>query len=99
MVRQRFPQRNPIDILIDRATELSTIPASGNHGANILGIDDFDDDHLFVYQCLLEELTVEQMKGRLRAEYPPADAERIETRLEELCRTLGGSILLAGSSA
>ncbi len=99
LVRQRFPHVNPIDVLVDRAAELSTFSAPGASGSNVLGIEGFDDDHLFVYHCLLEGLTAEQMSARARAEYPGPDADRLEQRLESLRRTLEGSILLAGGAA
>jgi hypothetical protein len=99
LVKQKFPEQDPVSVLVDRAAELSTLGAAGDGGSNILGMDDFDDDHLFVYQCLLEGLTTRQVRDRLRAEYAPPDAERIETRLAAIRSSLEGSILLNGGSA
>lgn len=62
--------------------------------SNILGINDFDDDYLFVYRCLLQDLTDQQIKESLKNEYNAEDARRIETRLDSLCGVLRNSSLL-----
>jgi hypothetical protein len=92
LVKQGFPERDPIHVMLDRVSELSTMP--GPAGSNILGIKDFDDDYLFVYRCLLQDLTDQQIKQNLKSEYKPEDAIRIETRFDSLCSVLRNSNLL-----
>lgn len=94
LVKQRFPGRDPIHVMLDRVSELSTMPGLGPAESNILGINDFDDDYLFVYRCLLQDLTDQQIKESLKNEYNAEDARRIETRLDSLCGVLRNSSLL-----
>ena len=95
LVRQRFPHRDPIHVMLDRVSELSSMPVTND--SNILGIDDFDDDYLFVYRCLLQDLTDRQIKETLKNEYKPEDAARIETRFDSLCGVLRNSGVLGFS--
>lgn len=95
LVKQRFPDRDPIHVMIDRVSELSSV--RGPTESNILGINDFDDDYLFVYRCLLQDLTDQQIKENLKNEYKPEDATRIETRFDSLCGVLRNSNLLRSS--
>lgn len=95
LVKQRFPDRDPIHVMLDRVSELSSMP--GPAESNILGINDFDDDYLFVYRCLLQDLTVQQIKENLKQEYQPEDATRIESRFDSLCGVLRNSNLLRTS--
>lgn len=95
LVKQRFPDRDPIHVMLDRVSELSSMP--GPTESNILGINNFDDDYLFVYRCLLQDLTDQQIKENLKREYEPGDAIRIETRFDSLCGVLRNSNLLRTS--
>lgn len=95
LVKQRFPEKDPIHVILDRVSELSSMP--GATKSNILGIDDFDDDYLFVYRCLLQDLTDQQIKESLKNEYEPEDATRIESRFDSLCGVLRNSNLLGTS--
>ena len=71
--------------------ELSTIKVWGSSEPNVLGIKDFDDDHLFVLQCLLKGLSLEQTKAALRKEYPAKRARSLERRLQEIWDSLRGA--------
>ena len=95
LVKQRFPDRDPIHVMLDRVSELSSV--IGPTGSNILGINDFDDDYLFVYRCLLQDLTDQQIKESIRNEYELEDAIRIETRFAGLSGVLRNSSLLETS--
>src|SRR5262249_5281867 len=50
MVGRRFPERDPIETVIDWMEELANTKLWGSPEPNVLGIENFDDDYLFVLQ-------------------------------------------------
>lgn len=93
LVKQYFPERGPIDTVLDWALELSTTKVWGSSEPNVLGIKDFDDDYLFVLQCLLEGLPREQMKAALKKEHPAKRARKLGENLEAIRASLANSTL------
>jgi hypothetical protein len=93
LVRERFADREPVDVITDWVYELANTKVMGSAEPNVLGIDDFDDDYLLVFECLLEGLTVEQTKTRVEQEYPNAQAEGAAGRTEQLYNAIVNSAL------
>jgi hypothetical protein len=88
LVKQYFPQQEPVETVLDWVMELSTTKVWGSSEANVLGIKDFDDDYLFALQCLLKGLSHQETEAALRKEYPPKRARELAGRLERVCRSL-----------
>lgn len=61
LVKQCFPDRSPVDTVCDWLVELSATKSLKSPGANVLGMDDFNETHLFVFRHLLEGLPAEQL--------------------------------------
>jgi len=103
LVKARFPENNPLDKVLDWVMELSTTKVWGSTETNVLGLKDFDDDYLFVLQCLLENLSAQQIKHALAKEYPADYAAKLESRFETIAAALRNSIpfraMLADSDA
>lgn len=93
LVRQRYPESDPIETVLDRVDELSRMKVLGSLESNILGIAEFEDLHLFALQGMLEGRSPEQLKESLATEYPPERTPELEGRLEKVCRDLRSSIL------
>jgi hypothetical protein len=93
MVRQRSPESDPVEKVLDWVDELARTKVFGSLESNILGIADFDDLHLFALQGLLEGLSVEQVREALAAEYPSEQAGPMQGRIEKVCADLLDSIL------
>jgi hypothetical protein len=91
LVEQRFPGSNAIDKVLDWVMELATTKVWGAADANVLGLNDFDDDHLFVLQCLLEGLSEQQVTESLNQSYPPEHARMLEGRLVAIAASLQAS--------
>lgn len=64
LVKERFPDRNAIDLIIGWVRELSATKIFGARERNVLGLEDFDDGHLFVLRGLLEGLTVKEIQAK-----------------------------------
>lgn len=93
LVRQRFPEKNPVSTIVDWIEELANTKALGSSEPNVLGIDDFDEDYLFVFQCLLEGRTIEQTKSAFEEELSVEDARSLGDKPEKLCNAIRHSML------
>jgi hypothetical protein len=82
MVRQRFPERDPIETALEWVEELALTKVWGSSEPNVLGIENFDDDYLFALRCLLEGRTaaetLELCAAELADEYTPEIGEKLE---------------------
>ena len=63
LVKQRFKDCNPVDTIADRVEELSSTRLLWSREPNVLGIPDFDEEHLFVVRRLLEGRTRRGKRG------------------------------------
>ncbi|HET8677938.1 MAG TPA: hypothetical protein VFO63_19210 [Blastocatellia bacterium] len=92
MVRQRFPEQNPVEAIVGWVDELANTKMIGSPEPNVLGIDNLDDDYLFVFQCMLEGLTVEQMKSNFEEEPSTGQGGSGSKELEELYNAIRDSM-------
>ncbi|MFY9607511.1 MAG: hypothetical protein WAU45_02710 [Blastocatellia bacterium] len=93
LVKQRFPDRDPVETITDWVDELAKTRVMGSAEANVLGINHFDDDYLLVFQCMLEGLTVEQIKSRFEGEFSAEDMRGLGGKTEELYNSIRSSML------
>ena len=93
LVRERFPDENPVNTIMDWVEELASTKVLGSSEPNVLGIKDFDDDYLFVFQCLLEGLALEQIKSAFEEEFSAEHARSLENKPEELYHAIRSSML------
>jgi hypothetical protein len=94
LVTHRFPQRNAIDTLCEWAKELATLKIPGSNEPNILGVDGFDDNYLFIFRCLLQGLSVEEIKKVVSQEYAAAQAESFNNNFQDRYNAILSSYLL-----
>ena len=93
LVRQRFPEQDPVNTITGWVEELANTKMVGSNESNVLGIDCFDDDYLFVFQSLLEGLTLEQIKVSFEEGFSEEEALASAANLEELYNSIRNSIL------
>ena len=94
LVKQRYPAQDPINTVADWVMELATTRRLGSNEPNVLGIDYFDEDSLFIFRHALAGASVEQMKTAIKAEYPADAAAGLLGDLEEIYDSFQNSILL-----
>ena len=75
LVRQRFPEQNPVETIVGWVDELANTKMIGSSESNVLGINNLDDDYLFVLQCMLEGHTIEQVRSAFEEEVSPVQTE------------------------
>lgn len=68
LVKERFSDADPIDLIVSWVRELSATRTFGSKEANVLGSQEFDSGHLFVLKGLLQGQTVEEIKARAAEE-------------------------------
>lgn len=103
LVKSRFPNEEPLDKVLDWVMELSQTKLWGSKETNVLGLNDFDDDHLFVLECLMKRLSRQAVKDKLAADYPADYAARLDSQFDEIAAALRKSIpfkaMLAGDES
>ena len=93
MVRQKFPDNNPIETVLGWVEELALTKVWGAAEGNVLGIKDFDDEYLFVLQCLLEGRSLSETKQSYSQELGEEDGPLGTEKLEMLYQTIATSDL------
>jgi len=93
LVRQRFPEQNPVNTITDWVEELANTRVAGSSEPNVLGIEDFDEDYLLVFQCLLEGRTIDQTKRAFEEELSVEDAKSLGDKPEKLYNAIRNSML------
>jgi hypothetical protein len=93
LVSKRFPDRDPVETILDWVEELAKTRVLGSEEPNALGIADFEDAHVFVLECLLQGLGAEEINQRAAAQYSPENAAQLATRIPALSESLRESTL------
>ena len=93
MTQQRFPENDPVDTVLDWVMDLATTKVWGSSEPNVLGIADFNENYLFVLECLLREQPPEQIRALIESQYPADAARKLEGDFEEIAAKLRSSIL------
>jgi hypothetical protein len=94
LVKRRFPEKDPIDTVGEWVMELGTTKLLGSPEPNVLGIDYFDEDALFIFRGLLAGSSMEQVKEAIKEAYPASAAESLLEDADEIHRSFQSSILL-----
>ncbi|MEK6283392.1 MAG: hypothetical protein AABN95_23805 [Acidobacteriota bacterium] len=88
LVKERIPEQDPVETILDWVAELSTTRVLGSKESNALGIEGFDDFNNFVFEELLRGHKSQDIKRNAAREYPNDQAnpltERLETTTEKL---------------
>jgi hypothetical protein len=103
LVKQRYPQNNPVDTIVDWVEELANTKVAGSPEPNVLGIEGIDDDYLFVLQCLLEGRSIEETRRAFEEEISVDQAAvnsdaKIENCFSEIRNSMVFRSMFLGSS-
>lgn len=93
LVKQRFPEQDPVDTVLDWVEELANTKVLGSSDPNVLAVDDFDDDYLFVFQCMLEGLTLDQTIAKFEKEFSPELAQGSTDKPAALYNSIRNSLI------
>jgi hypothetical protein len=90
LVKQRFPESDPIEKILDWVEELSQTRVLGSKEANALGIEGFNDQYLIVLERLLRAGPTEQIEANL-----PTDGAVAIVNAQEITDSLRSSSLFS----
>lgn len=100
LVKSRFPDRDPVEKILDWTLDLAETRVLGQNIPNALGIADFADLDLFLLECLLKDMSDEEIGRAFKREYPDENFAEIAPRIEQKTRQIRHSAifrpLLAG---
>jgi hypothetical protein len=75
LVKERFPDSDPLDKVLDWTFDLSTTKTFGANMTNALGIADFDDNDLMALEFLLKDLDEAGIRDSLKNDYGLSDTD------------------------
>ena len=93
LVKQRFPELDPVAVVTDWVDDLAHTRLEGSLEPNVLGIEGFDEDYLFVFQSLLEGQTPDQIRAAFQSELSPEQLDELGNKPQELCNAIRDSML------
>ena len=93
LVKQRYPDQQPVETILDWVEELGRTRVLGSKETNALGMAEFDDSYVFVLECLLEGLSLDEINQKAKTQYPPDNAAELIEQIPTLIETLRQSIL------
>lgn len=91
LVKQRFPEVDPVEKILDWVEELGQTRVLGSKEPNALGIDGLNDQHSVVLEHLLRGRAVEEMRLLMKTEVQ--DFAALDGKLDSLVADLQTSIL------
>ncbi len=83
LVKERFPDSEPLDKVLNWILDLSQTRVLGLNIPNALGIADFGNLDLVILEYLLEDMSAEEIRKRLKTEIPPENFEQIGKNLDD----------------
>lgn len=93
LVQSRYPSQEPVETILDWVEELGRTRVLGSKETNALGMAEFDDTYVFVVECLLEGLDLDQINQKAATEYPAEAAPELMSRVPTLIEELQSSVL------
>jgi hypothetical protein len=87
LVKQRYPETDPVEKILDWVEELSQTRVLGSKEGNALGIEGFGDDHIFVLEQLLRGKSVDEIRKLAKTD----EFQRFAA-LDDQLETLAGAL-------
>ncbi|HEY8561225.1 MAG TPA: hypothetical protein VIL74_12690 [Pyrinomonadaceae bacterium] len=88
LVKERFPDKDPLDKVLDWSFDLAQTRVLGEKVPNALGIPDFDDTDLLVLEGLLQDKSADEIRRIFETEYGGANVESLPQRIENIQRSV-----------
>jgi hypothetical protein len=88
LVKERFPDKEPLDKVLDWTFDLAQTRVLGQNIPNALGIVDFDDTDLFILENLLQDKSNDEIQTILTTEYNAGTVENLLERIEKLQKAI-----------
>ncbi len=93
LVKERYPDQDPVETVLDWVEQLGRTRVLGSKETNALGLPEFNDNYVFVLECLLRGLQEDEIRERAKTEYPAESATELIQDIPALAATLKESTL------
>lgn len=94
LVKQRLPDQDPINVICQWVRELARVQRSRVPEQTVVGIDDFNEAHMYLFHRLLSGYSFEEIKGEYDRGKLLAGAPETQAELESTYRSFKKSILI-----
>lgn len=94
LIKQRFPDAEPLDKVLDWVFDLSQTKVLGSNIPNALGIADFGDLDLFILENMLKNTSDGEMRNALQTEYGIDDITTLEQSLSNKKEQIRQSVII-----
>jgi hypothetical protein len=84
LMSERFPGQDPVGLIVGWIKELAATKVFGSHEPSVLGIGEFDESHLFVFERLLRGLTLDEIQAEASAQNVHAPIADLTARIQGL---------------
>ena len=82
LVKEKFPERDAVDLVVSWVRELSATKIFGSRDPNVISSAEFTDQHLLIFKGLLEGLTTKEIEARAEST-PPQQAASVSSSIED----------------
>lgn len=93
LVRQRFPDAEPVEKVLDWTFDLAQTRVLGLNVPNALGIEDFADLDLFILESLLKDMTDDEAEKTLESEYGMQITDEVRQNLNKKREQIRQSVI------
>lgn len=93
LIKERFPDEDPIEKILDWTFDLAQTKVLGLKIPNALGIADFGDLDLFILECLLKDMSDEEIREAFKAEYENENLEDFEVTISQKAQNIKESVI------
>jgi hypothetical protein len=100
LVKQRYPKTDPVEKILDWVEELSQTRVLGSKEPNALGLENFDDDYIFVLEQLLRGKSTAEIRQLSKSEAFQRFAalgDKLDTLAQELRNAAVFKTMLRGN--
>lgn len=93
LIKQRFPEAEPIEKVLDWTFDLANTRVAGVNIPNALGIADFGELDMFLFENILRGKIEAEMRESIKADYPQESAEKLLAEFDPKIKQLKESVI------
>lgn len=88
LVRQRFPDKDPMDKVLDWISDLGATRLAGEPGGNVTGIDGFDDTDVSILEAMFRGVEDSGIQKLLTEEFGAAEIGNLDERINKIRKSV-----------
>lgn len=93
LVKQRFPDDEPLDKVLDWTFDLAQTKIVGTNLPNALGVADFADFDLIILESLLQNKTDAEISANVKEDFPVEQSAEIDAKIEQSLQKIRSALI------